>query len=389
MKKKIWIVTGSRAEYGLLKPLIKKIKEDNRFMLEIIVTGQHLSGRYGFTFEEIEKDGFRINKKVDMLLEGDSERSIAQSVASGISKFSGIFSKERPDLLIVLGDRFEIFAVASAAFIFKVPIAHLNGGELTSGAMDDVFRHAITKMSILHFVSTTEYRRRVMQLGEDPQRVFNVGAIGIDNIKQAKLLSRFQLQKELGFKLGKKNALVTYHPATLESNTCAVSFNQLLLALDNFKDVKIIFTRPNADIGSFEIRRMIDDYVRRNIGRAKAFVSLGTLRYLSLIKNVDVVIGNSSSGIIEAPSFGKPTVNIGDRQKGRIRAKNVIDSGPKMKQILSSIKKALSPEFIKLCKSVSNPYGKGNTAEKIYRVIKKNINSLAGIQKNFYTIGGK
>jgi len=387
MKKRIWVVTGSRAEYGLLKPLIKRIKEDNRFILEIIVTGQHLSGRYGFTFKEIEKDGFRINKKVDMLLEGDSERSIAQSVGLGISKFARIFSKERPDLLIVLGDRFEIFAVVTAAFIFKIPIAHLNGGELTLGAMDDVFRHAITKMSMLHFASTAEHKRRVIQLGEDPQRVFNVGAIGIDNLKQTKLLSRSRLQKELSFKLGKKNILVTFHPATLELNTCKASFNELLSALDNFKDVKIIFTRPNADIGSFEISRMIDDYVRRNIGRAKAFVSLGTLRYLSLMKNVDAVIGNSSSGIIEVPSFGKPTVNIGDRQKGRIRSKSVIDSGPKMKQISSSIKRALSSEFTELCKSVNNPYGKGNTAEKIYSVIKKNINSLTGIQKNFYTIG--
>ncbi|MFA6357068.1 MAG: UDP-N-acetylglucosamine 2-epimerase [Candidatus Omnitrophota bacterium] len=389
MKKRIWVVTGSRAEYGLLKPLIKNIIEDGKFALEVIVTGQHLDSRFGLTFKDIEKDGIRISKKVRMLADGDSQYSIAQSVGLGISKFGAIFAKEKPDLLIVLGDRFEIFAATSAAFIFKIPIAHLHGGELTSGSMDDVFRHAVTKMSILHFVSTSEYKRRVVQLGEDPQRVFNVGAIGIDNIKQAKLLPILELEKELKFKLGKRNILVTFHPATLEEDKCVSSFNQLLLALDDFKDVKIIFTKPNVDIGSLEIGKMIDDYVKRNEDRAKAFVSLGTLKYLSLIKNVDAVIGNSSSGIIEVPSFGKPTVNIGNRQKGRIRAKSVIDSKSQMKQISNSIKKALSPEFAEFCKSVNNPYGNGNTARKIYNLIKRDINTLSNLQKIFYTMGEK
>lgn len=389
MKKLIWIVTGSRAEYGLLRPLIKRIMEDKRFILEVIVTGQHLDNRFGMTYKEIEKDGIKISRKVKTLVSGDSERTIAQSVSSGIAKFSALFVKERPDLLIVLGDRFEIFAVASAAFIFRIPIAHLHGGELTSAAMDDAFRHAITKMSMLHFVSTAEYKRRVIQLGEDPKRVFNVGALGIDNIKQVKLLSRSELQKELKFKLGEKNVLVTFHPATLEENTRVSSFNELLSALDNFKGLKIIFTKPNADAGSLRISRMIDDYVSKNKDRTKAFISLGTLRYLSLMKNVDAVIGNSSSGIIEAPSFGKPTVNIGDRQKGRLRAKSVIDSKPRMKQISGAIRKALSPEFTKFCKGVNNPYGKGNTAGKIYQVIKERINGLTNIRKDFYSIGEK
>ncbi len=389
MKKKIWVVTGSRAEYGLLKPLIKKIKDDHRFKLEIIVTGQHLSGRYGLTFREIEKDGFRIDKKVKIFSPGDSEFSISRSVASGISKFGKIFSETRPDLLIVLGDRFEIFAAATAAFIFKIPIAHLHGGELTYASMDDTFRHAITKMSMLHFVSTLEYKNRVVQLGEDPERVFNVGAIGIDNLKGMKLLSGPELQRQLKFKLGKMNLLVTFHPATLEDHTSALQFKELLSALDGFKDVKIIFTKPNADVGSPAISRMIDRYIEQNRDRAKAFISLGRLKYLSLIKYADAVIGNSSSGIIEVPSFGKPTVNIGDRQRGRIMAKSVVNSLPRRKQISNAVKKALSPEFSKFCKGVSNPYAKRNTADKIYGIIKSKINSLGNMRKTFYTIGEK
>lgn len=389
MKKKIWVITGSRAEYGLLKPLIKKIIKDGRFKLEIIVTGQHLTSQYGLTFREIQKDGFKVSKKVTMLSVGDSQCSITQSVAAGVSKFGKIFFKDRPNLLIILGDRFEIFAVAISAFIFKIPIAHLHGGELTYASMDDAFRHAITKMSMLHFVSTSEYKRRVVQLGENPQRVFNVGAIGIDNIKNTKLLSYFELQSQLKFKFGKINLLVTFHPATIEDHTAVFQFNELLSALDNFRDVKIIFTKPNADVESLAISKMIDYYVKQNRLRVKAFTSLGTLKYLSLIKNVDVIIGNSSSGIIEVPSFGKPTVNIGYRQKGRIMAKSVINSLPRTKQISNAIKKALSPEFTKFCKTVNNPYNKGNTAEKIYRVIKNNINNLDNIQKTFYTIGEK
>lgn len=389
MKKKIWVVTGSRAEYGLLRPLIKRIDEDGRFKLEIIATGQHLSARYGFTVKDIQRDGFRVNKKVKMFFGGDSRLSISKSVGLGIAKFGEIFSKERPDLLIILGDRFEIFAAAAAAFIFKIPIAHLHGGELTFAAMDDVFRHAITKMSILHFVSTPEYKRRVVQLGEDPHRVFNVGAIGIDNIRDIKFLSRPELERQLGFRLGKKNLLVTFHPATLEDGASVNEFKEFLSALDNLKDVKIIFTKPNADFGSLAICRMIDNYVLKNRDKAKAFVSLGTLRYLSLVEYVDVVAGNSSSGIIEVPSFGKPTVNIGERQGGRVKAASVIDSRLERKEILGAINKALSPGFAGFCKAVTNPYGKGNSAEKIYKAIKKEINNLTGIKKDFYSTGGK
>lgn len=387
MRKKIWVVTGSRAEYGLLRPLIEKIKNEHSFRLEIIATGQHLSNRFGFTVKEIEKDGLKISKKVKMLHQGDSERSIALSISLGIAKFSEIFSNERPDLLIILGDRFEIFASAVAAFIFRIPIAHLHGGELTLSAMDDVFRHTITKMSMLHFVSTFEYKKRVIQLGESSQRVFNVGAIGIDNIKNIKLLTRPELERQLNFKLGSKNLLVTFHSATLEEKSSADQFKELLAALDTFKDVKIIFTKPNADFGSTAILKLIDEYTAKNINRVKAFVSLGTIRYLSLVKYVDVVVGNSSSGIIEVPSLGKPTVNIGDRQKGRVRAKSVIDSRLQKKEISKAIKKALSPQFVRFCRNVDNPYGQGNTAEKIFKLIKKNIKNLGSIKKDFYTIG--
>ncbi len=387
MRKKIWIVTGSRAEYGLLRPLIEKIKNERSFKLEIIATGQHLSNRFGFTVKEIERDGLKISKKVKMLHQGDSERSIALSVSLGIAKFSEIFSNERPDLLIILGDRFEIFASAVAAFIFRIPIAHLHGGELTFAAMDDVFRHTITKMSMLHFVSTLEYKKRVVQLGESPQRVFNVGAIGIDNIKNIKLLTRLELERQLDFKLGNKNLLVTFHPATLEEKSSADQFKELLAALDTFKDVKIIFTKPNADFGSTAILKLIDEYTVKNINRAKAFVSLGTIKYLSLVKYVDAVVGNSSSGIIEVPSLGKPTVNIGDRQKGRVRAKSVIDSISQKKEISKAIKKALSPQFVRFCRNVDNPYGRGNTAEKIFQLIKKNISNFGSIKKDFHTTG--
>jgi len=386
MKKKIWIVTGSRAEYGLLKPLIKRIKNAGRYKLEILVTGQHLATPYGLTFKEIEKDGFRISKKIKMLWPGDSELSIARSVGSGIAKFGELFSKEHPDLLIVLGDRFEIFAAATAAFIFKIPIAHLHGGEITSASMDDTFRHAITKMSILHFVSNPEYKKRVVQLGEQSQRVFSVGAIGIDSIKKAKLLSKFELQKELGFKFGEKNILVTFHPATLETDTVSSQFKELLAALDNFKNSKIIFTHPNSDVGSLEISRMIDDYVKRNSHKAKAFVSLGTVRYFSLIKSVDVVLGNSSSGIIEVPSFKKPTVNIGDRQKGRIMASSVINCKPNRSSIYGALRKALSEDFKKLSRKTKNPYGDGKTTERIIRIIGRNIDHINNTTKIFEDI---
>ncbi len=398
MKIKICVVSGSRAEYGILYPLLKEIKSRGEWELQIVATGMHLSPEFGLTYREIEKDGFRINDKVEMLFSSDTDTGIAKSIGAGIMGLADSFKVLKPDLLIILGDRFEIFSAAIAAFTAKIPIAHLHGGELTEGVIDDAIRHSITKMSFLHFVSTQEYRKRVIRLGESPGRVFNVGALAIDNILNTRLVVRKELEKELGFlvpkvssymvfKFGKKNLLVTFHPATLENNSAEKQFKELTLALDLFEDCKCIFTKSNADSNGRIINKLIDEYVVRNPGRTKAFVSLGRLRYLSVLRLVDAVLGNSSSGIIEAPSFGKPTVNVGDRQKGRIRSESVIDCAPETKAIAAALKKALSGEFQALCKKVKNPYGKGNTAKNIYRIISSKIKGIKNVKKRFYDSG--
>lgn len=384
-KKKICIVTGTRAEYGLFYPLLKKIKADGQFGLQLCVTGMHLSPEFGLTYKEIEKDGFKINEKVEMLLSSDTEVGVTKSIGIGIIGFADALHRIKPDLVILLGDRFETMAAAIAAFTAKIPIAHLYGGELTEGAIDDAIRHSITKMSILHFVSTEIYGKRIVQLGEEPDRVFNVGALGIDNIKNLTLLTKQQLEKELNFKFGKRNVLVTFHPVTLENYTSESQFRELLSALDHFKDLKIIFTKPNADPNDRILIKLIDEYVKRNSDKAAAFVSLGQLKYLSTINYVDAVVGNSSSGIIEVPSLGKPTVNIGDRQKGRIRADSVIDCSPKKESIIRALRKAFQPDFSKLCKEVDNPYGDGNSAEKILTVLKEKTDKIK-LKKTFYDL---
>lgn len=386
MKKKICVITGTRAEYGLFYPLLKKLRSEKKFELQIIITGMHLSPKFGLTYKEIEKDGFKINEKVDMLLSSDTEVGATKSIGLGVIGFADVLDRLKPDLLILLGDRFETFSASISAFIAKIPIAHLHGGELTEGSIDDAIRHSITKMSFLHFTSTEEYRRRIIQLGEEPGRVFNVGALGIDNIKTMKLLSKSQLEKDLKFKFGERNVLVTYHPVTLESNTSEIQFKELLKALDCFKNLKIIFTKPNADPNNQIIINLIDEYVKNNPYKAKAFVSMGQLKYLSTIKYVDAVLGNSSSGIIEVPTFHKPTVNIGDRQKGRIKPESVIDCEPKKESIIQALEKAFSVEFKKFCKTVKNPYGDGNSAEKIIKIIKEKIDEIENIKKTFYNI---
>ena len=389
MKRKICIVTGARAEYGLFYPLLEKIRDDGRFELQIIATGMHLSAEFGLTYKEIEKDGFRINKKINILLYGDTEAGITKSIGLGITKFAGAISYLKPNIVILLGDRFETFAAAVAAFVARIPIAHIHGGELTEGAMDEAFRHSITKMSLLHFTSTEEYRMRVIQLGESPERVFNVGALGIDNIHNSKFLSKKELENNLNLKFDKKNILVTFHPVTLENNSAEFQFKQLLSALSGLEDVKSILTKANAETDGRIINRLIDNYMKNNPGRVIAFASLGRLRYLSTIQFVDAVAGNSSSGIIEVPSFGKPTVNIGDRQKGRIKAKSIIDCEPDKKNVTLAIKKALSKEFSEFCKTVDNPYGDGHAAERIFRILKKNLAKNLDIKKPFYDIREK
>lgn len=382
---KICIVTGSRAEYGLLYPLMRLIKKEPSADLQLVVTGMHLSPEFGLTFRQIESDGFSIQEKVEMLLSGDTDTAITKSTGLGLIGFADAFERLRPDWVVVLGDRFETFAAAIAAHLSKIPIAHLHGGELTEGATDDAMRHAITKMAFLHFTSTEPYRKRVIQLGESPRRVFNVGAIGLDNIKGLKLLSKNELQKELDFPFGNKMALVTYHPATLGKDRAARQVHHLLKALDRFPDMRILFTLPNADAGGRAIIQLIEAYVKENPERARAFTSLGQLKYLSVLQYVSVVIGNSSSGILEAPYFRIPTVNIGDRQTGRLKPPSVIDTGTDMKSITEGIQKAFLPSFAALSKKTSYLYGKGDTAPKILRIIQR-MGKPASVKKKFHDL---
>ncbi|MFH1282265.1 MAG: UDP-N-acetylglucosamine 2-epimerase [bacterium] len=385
-QRKIAVVSGTRADYGILFPLLKKIKSKNEFLLQIVAAGMHLSPEFGLTFEQIEEDGFKIDEKVEMLLSSDTEVSIAKSTGLGMAGFGEAFERLKPDFLILLGDRFETLASAFAAFIARIPIAHIHGGEVTEGAFDDAIRHSVTKMSQLHFVSTELYRKRVIQLGEFPNRVFNVGALGIDNIKKMKLLTKSALERVLDFKFGKNTVLVTFHPVTLEDNTSEKQFTELLKVLSSFKNLKIIFTKPNADTFGRIILKLIDNYVKKYSYKAKAFTSLGQLNYLSTVKYVDAVIGNSSSGIIEVPTFGVPTVNIGDRQKGRIRAESIIDCEPSNKTIKLAVKKALSREFKIRCGRVQNIYGDGNAAGKIYKILKKYVGKIKDTKKVFYDL---
>jgi GDP/UDP-N,N'-diacetylbacillosamine 2-epimerase (hydrolysing) len=386
MNKKICVVTGTRAEYGLFYPLIKRLEKEDMFDLQLVATGMHLSPEFGLTYKEIEKDGFIIDSKVEMLLSSDSESGISKSIGIGILSFADVFEHSRPDLLIVLGDRFETFAAAVAAFIARIPVAHLHGGEVTEGVIDDSLRHSITKMAYLHFTSAELFRQRVIQLGESPDRVFNVGALGIDNIKTIQLLSREELEERLNFTFGQQTALITYHPVTLESGTSEQHMREILSALDEFNDLKIIFTHPNADTDGRVIIRLIDEYVARNPEKARSFSSLGKLKYLSAMKHVDLVAGNSSSGIIETPSFQKPVVNIGDRQKGRMKAESIIDCAPARDDIVSAIKRGLSVEFQNACRKVANPYGDGSAAERIVDILKIELAKKIKLKKGFFDL---
>lgn len=382
---KICIVTGSRAEYGLLYPLMRLIRKESSMDLQLLVTGMHLSPEFGLTFRQIEADGFSIQEKVEMLLSGDTDTAMIKATGLGMIGFADAFHRLQPDWVVVLGDRFETFAAATAAHLAKIPIAHLHGGELTEGATDDAMRHAITKMAFLHFTSAEPYRKRVIQLGESPRRVFNVGAIGLDNIKGLKLLSKRELQKELDFPFGDKTVLVTYHPTTLERDTATRQVGHLLKALDQFPDIRILFTLPNADAGGRSIIQLIEEYVKKNRERARAFTSLGQLKYLSALQYVSAVVGNSSSGVLEAPYFGIPTVNIGDRQTGRLKPPSVIDTGTDVRSITEGIRKAFLPSFVKLSKRPSYVYGKGDTAPKILRIIQR-TGKPASVKKTFHDL---
>jgi len=369
VKRRICVVTGSRAEYGLLYWLMKEIQVSPDMDLQVVVTGMHLSPEFGLTYRTIEEDGFRIDAKVEMLLSSDTPVGIAKSIGLGTIGFADAFERLKPDIVVLLGDRFEIFSAAQAALVARIPVAHLHGGESTEGAIDEAFRHAITKMAHLHFTATEEYRARVIQLGEDPQRVFCVGAAALDNIRRLSLLGRPELEEVLGFHLGTKNLLVTFHPATQEADTAGYQFGELLAALDDFADVRLIFTLPNADTGGRVVRAMIEDYVAARSERAVAYTSLGHLRYLSAMQFVDAVVGNSSSGLIEAPSFRIGTINIGDRQRGRIKAASVIDCEPTQQSIGEALRRLYSADFQGPLRQITNPYGEDPVAGRIVRVL--------------------
>ena len=385
--KRIGIMTGTRAEYGLLKPLMQEINKDNDMELYLIVSGMHLSPEFGMTYQEIEEDGFEINAKVEMLLSSDSPAGISKSIGLGVIGFADEFQRADLEMLILLGDRYEALSAAISAMVMRIPIAHLHGGELTEGAIDEGIRHSITKMSYLHFTSTEQYRNRVIQLGENPERVFYVGALGVENIKKINLMTKEELERSIHFEIDENTVIVTYHPVTLENNTVEEQFLNLLEVLDRNPKIRMIFTKANADTNGRIVNELIDKYAAQNSERACAFVSLGQKRYLSALKYCRIVIGNSSSGIIEAPSFGKPIINIGDRQKGRICADSVINCGYTQQEIQQAMETALTEEFENKASNCRNPYEKENTAANIISVIKDYLlNDKIKLKKGFYDI---
>ena len=384
--KKIMIVTSTRADYGLLRPVIRRVADSDKLTLSLVVTGTHLLKEYGETVSEIIADGFPISHRADIMKFGFGEKETAFTIGYAIQRFTEIFSADRPDLLVVLGDRYEIFAVVTAGAALSIPIAHISGGDVTFGAKDDYYRHCITKMANLHFPSCADSAKRVIQLGENPSTVFNVGGLGNENIKNIPLMSLPELEESLDFKNLQPFALITYHPETKEGSTPREDMAGLLQALKE-TDINLIFTKSNADAGGDILNKAVDEFCRQNQDRSKAFFSLGLKRYLSAMKYARVVVGNSSSGVVETPAFGTPTVNIGDRQKGRFIAENVICTGTGKADIARGIKKALSPEFKNICKTVTNPYDRGVTpSREIIKTITEYVYSPHTTAKEFYDL---
>lgn len=370
-RRSICVVTGTRAEYGLLYWLIKEIQEDPELELQLLATGAHLSPEFGLTYKSIEGDGFLISEKVEMLLSSDSPVGIAKSMGLAMIGSADALQRLKPDLVVLLGDRYEILAVAQAALAARIPIAHLCGGETTEGAIDEAIRHSLTKMAHLHFVSAEPYRRRVIQLGEAPERVFNYGDTGIDNIRRMQLLSRTELEQALRFDLSGPYLLVTYHPVTLQERDPAEAMESLLQALERFPELKVVLTKPNADAGGRAIAELAERYAERRPERVLLSTSLGQLRYLSAMKHCSAVVGNSSSGIVEAPALGKPTVNLGERQSGRLKAASVIDCREESSEIAAALEKALSPRFQQECAGVESLYGGGAASSQIKECLKR------------------
>ena len=370
MTRKICVVTGTRAEFGLLRWLMEEVRAASELELQVIATGMHLSPEFGSTFREIEEASFQIDAKVEMLLSSDSSTAVTKSMGLGVIGFADAYERLAPDIIVLLGDRFEIFAAASAATIAGIPIAHIHGGETTEGAFDEAIRHSITKMSHLHFTAAEEYRNRVIQLGEQPERVFNVGGMGIDAIKKIRLLSREELEHSLNIKFKEKSLLITFHPVTLEGQaSSAKQMQELLAALEELTDTTLIFTMPNADTGGRELSAMVNNFVHTH-PNSKVFTSLGQLRYYSCLAQVDGVIGNSSSGLAEAPSFNIATVDIGDRQKGRLKANSVISCEPRCSDIQKALRMLYTKDFQSRLMEMVNPYGNGGASKAISEVLK-------------------
>ena len=380
---KVAVFTGTRAEYGLLYWLLKDIQDDPELVLQLLVSGMHLSPEFGETYQQIEQDGFFIDEKIEILLSSNSAVGAAKSMGLGVLGFADALNRLKPDVLVILGDRFEALAAAQTAMILRVPILHLHGGEITEGAYDDAIRHAISKFSYLHGTSTEEFRQRVIQLGEQPERVKNVGAIGLDHIKRAEFMDVAEIAGSLDFPLNQPYFLVTYHPVTLGEEKPEQSFNALLDALDEFKDHQVIITYPNADDGGRRIIPLLEQYAKLNPNRVCAIPSLGQKRYLSTVKNAAVVIGNSSSGIIEVPSFNVPTVNIGVRQQGRLAAKSVLNCDANKLSIMASIKSAINREYTSPNEHIENPYGAGNASGQVITMLK---NMQFEPNKSFYDL---
>lgn len=382
--KKISVVTGTRAEYGLLRWVMEGIRQSPKLKLQLVVTGMHLSHEFGMTVDTIEADGFVIDRKVEMLLSSDTSMGITKSMGVGMIGFADALAELDPDLMLILGDRYEIFTAAASAMIARIPIAHLHGGETTEGVIDEAMRHSITKMSHLHFVAAEEYRRRVIQLGEQPEHIFNVGGLVTDNIQRLKLLSCDELEEALDFKLAKRNLLITFHPVTLEQNTCAQQMDNLLAALSDLEETGLIFTMPNADNDGRILFKKIKRFCAEH-PNARAFTSLGQLRYLSCIQHVDGVVGNSSSGLLEVPSFRKGTINIGDRQRGRLRATSVIDCKPERRSIGRALTRLFSDEFKAQLPKVVIPYKSEGASEMIVKILEQeHLDNL--LKKRFYDL---
>ena len=382
--KKICVISANRSEYGLLYWLLKKIDEEKKFNLKLIVTGSHLSKFHGLTVREIISDALKIDTRIENDIKRDNSTSILQSIATGIAKITDYLKKTKPDIFIVCGDRYDIFPAVIAAFFLKIPIFHIHGGETTKGSIDEGIRHSITKMSWAHFVANEEYKKRVIQLGENPKRVFVVGGLGVDSIKKTKLLNKKLLEKKIGYNFGRRNIIVTFHPVTNEKESSKSHFTEILKALKFFQNINLIFTYPNSDEGNLIIKKMINNFVKKN-KNSKIFNSLGRVNYLSVLSHVDCILGNSSSGILEAPTFNIATINIGDRQEGRIRARSVINCQPKSASIVKSINLVYKKKFREKIKKNFNPYGNGNASDKIVKLIKK-IKIPNDLKKDFYNL---